>query len=100
MVSHCGRDCRVDEGTAIMDGARFHDPTGSDLDGQVGTGRFRWSSPSAKRIVAAVAALLVVVMIVTMTNVLPILATATGVDNVQMDHGQSGPAPSHSRMRF
>jgi hypothetical protein len=47
------------------------------------------------RIVAPVAVLLAVMANVTMTDVLPILATATA-----MGHGQSGAAPSHSRMRF
>ena len=44
---------------------------------------------------AAAAALLAVMLIVAMTNVLPIRATATG-----MDHDPPGAGQSHSRMRF
>lgn len=79
-----------------MDGARLHDLRGTDPVGEAENGRYRRrSTPGMTRIVAAVAALPVVMVIVTMTNVLPILASATAVD-----HGQSGAAPPHSRMRF
>jgi hypothetical protein len=76
-----------------MDGARFHG-TGPEYQG--GTGRYgRRTSPRGMRILAAVAAFLAVMLIVTMTNVLPILATTTG-----MDHDAPSAGQSHSRMRF
>jgi hypothetical protein len=83
-------------GTAIMDGARFHDIRDTGLEDQARTARYgRRNRTGRTRIVAAVVALLALTLMVAMTNLLPRLFAATGMANAP-----PGPAASHLRMRF
>ena len=67
-----------------MDDARCHDPRATDQNHQA-----RTNAPGRTRTVAMIAALLAVMLAMTM------LITTTGIE-----HGLPGAAPSHLRMRF
>jgi hypothetical protein len=75
---------RIIQRTAIMDDARCHDPRATDQNHQA-----RTNAPGRTRTVAMIAALLAVMLAMTM------LITTTGIE-----HGLPGAAPSHLRMRF